>query len=176
MRTLRLDVRNLLGELEQGVLSGPYCFQRKARIWAWGFAFERTFVYGMYSFIDLHQGFTLNRTGMGVSSQKLDWTDSGRCHLLWTMICSSTSGLCFPVSRLSCSRWPKLSLFFLFSRWWGLIGAGVSEQLIAQHRAGTLSHKQSILFPSFITGAANRAGAGSVPLCHTHPWMSKSKR
>lgn len=38
------------------------------------------------------------------------WTDLGRCHLLWTTVCSSTSGLCFPVSRLSRCRWPKLSL------------------------------------------------------------------
>lgn len=40
----------------------------------------------------------------------LTWTVSGRCHLLWTTVCSSTSGLCFPVSRLPCCRWPKLSL------------------------------------------------------------------
>lgn len=100
-----------------------------------------------------------------------DWagTGLGRYQLLWTVVCSSTSGLCFPVSRSSHRRWPKLSLSFcsLFSRWWGLIQPSVSEQPIAPAQ-GTQSqprveHPLSILHLWF---CQHRAGAGSVPLCH----------
>lgn len=110
MRTLTLHVQHLLEELERGCLQDPTTCWGKP-----GSDYGGLPLRGIWSMVCINLPIfirfsPLSPTEMGTSPTDLTWTVLGRCRLLWTTVCSSTSGLCFPVSRLPCCRWPKLSL------------------------------------------------------------------